>query len=75
MIRKPTRALVSMLWPFLTFSGLPAETKILKPPAINMAKRMMPAMTKTKGMILLTISAGFKPANLRKPRPVKERPS
>jgi len=46
MIRKPIRALTSMVWPFLIFSGLPAETKMLKPPAINIEKRMMPAKTR-----------------------------
>jgi len=58
MMKKPIRALTSMAWPFLIFSGLPAETKMLKPPPINIAKRMMPAKIKMDGRRLLIILAG-----------------
>jgi len=57
MTRKPMRALVRVPWPCLIFSGLPAEVKMVKPPKINIKRRMRPAITKIKGMRRLMMSA------------------
>ena len=47
-----------MLEPFLVFSGLPADKKIVKPPKISKKKRIRPAMTKMVGRRSLISLAG-----------------
>jgi len=44
MMMKPTMAETIFPWAALVFSGLPAEVKSPKPPAMSIKKRIRPAM-------------------------------
>jgi len=46
MMIKPTMAETIFPWATLVFSGLPAEVRRPKPPAMSMKKRIKPAMGK-----------------------------
>ena len=64
---KPIKPLVMLAWPFLIFSGSPEDIKIVKPPEKTMKNKASPAITNTKGRIVLMMFPGVWLANPKIP--------